>query len=87
VNALRVIDAVAEETRIPAREILGKSRLRPIVMARRKAMRKLYVEHGRKTPELAELFDCLATSVRHHLIAAGVELGAATRPMKRKEDA
>ncbi len=50
-------------------------------------MRKLYVEHGRKTPELAELFDCLATSVRHHLIAAGVELGAATRPMKRKEDA
>ncbi len=71
-NLLRVVDAVSKETNVPARDILGKSRLQTVVLARREAMKRMYIECRRNTPEIAKFFGVRPTSVRHHLITAGV---------------
>lgn len=71
----RVVASVSLEYRVGQSEILGKSRLKGIVDARREALRRLYAVHGRRTPELAKAFGMKHTSVRHHLLVAGVRMG------------
>lgn len=66
-NLRRLVETYAIELKVSAKEVLGKSRLKYIVDARREAMRRLYVDQGRNTPEIAEVFGCRDTSVQHHL--------------------
>lgn len=71
--AMRVVEELAAEVGISSKDILGKSRLGHIVLARREAMRRLYLLKRMNTPAIALLFDTQATSVRHHLRAAGIK--------------
>lgn len=73
--AQRVVADVSNDTGIAVAEILGKSRLGPVVKARRETMRRLYVDRKHNTPAIAEMFKMRAHCVRHHLMAAGVTLG------------
>lgn len=67
----RVVEDVSKETSIPVKDILGKSRLAPIVKARREAMRRLY-EGKMRTPAIGEMFGCGHPAVLYHLEQAGV---------------
>lgn len=71
--AMRVVEEEASRSGIRSAEILGKSRRAEVVEVRRHVMRRLYLEKHMNTPAIAQLFDCLATSVRHHLRAVGVK--------------
>lgn len=70
--AMRVVEEEVSRTGIRPAEILGKSRRAEVVEVRRLVIRRLYLEKHMNTPAIAQLFNCLATSVRHHLREAGI---------------
>ena len=70
--AMRVVEEVADELGVPAREILGRSRIARTVTARREAMRRLYIDKRMNTPAIAQVFGVRHTSVRHHLRTVGI---------------
>lgn len=71
--AMRVVEEEATRSGIRSSDILGKSRQAEVVDVRRRVMRRLYLEKRMNTPAIAQLFGCMATSVRHHLRAGGVK--------------
>ena len=70
--AMRVVEEEAARAGVRSTDILGKSRLAGLVEVRRATICRLYLEKHMNTLAIATLFSCRATSVRHHLRAAGV---------------
>ena len=70
--AMRVVEEEATRSGIRSADILGKSRRAEVVEVRRLVIRRLYLEKHMNTPAIAQLFNCLATSVRHHLRVSGI---------------
>lgn len=66
-KAKAIIKEVAEGYRIPVKEILGKSRLREVVTARRAALIRLKEETSMSISEIARTFNTDYASAKYHI--------------------